>query len=241
MDNRNPKVSGIGWVLPTGTGSGTGLSAQAPAADTTGDDGALKGFSPKQYLTSVKGYLDPASGYCLAAAALALGARRVDFGEEVRDDAGVTTVSRYGSPLSAFRFYDQLVRKGARYASPLVFPHGYANTPGNLVAIEYGFGGPHLVLTAGSDVREAWLFAIARLLDGSAVDMLVGAFEAVVPQAVPDGVRVLNGAVVVWLSTADSAPGIMPVDDGALAMGPGVEPTATGAVAEMLRALHSLR
>ena len=240
MATEHARVSGIGWVLPSGIGAGADLLSLGAVPEGPAGGDALAGFNAKQYLTSVKGYLDPASGYCLAAAALALGARADGVYDGLRDDAGVSTVSHYGAPLSAFRFYELLVSKGHRFASPLVFPHGYPNTAGNLVAIEHGFGGPHLVLNAGSDVREAWLFALDRLRDGSAVDMLVGAYEAVFPRAIPDGVRPLNGAVVVWLSSADSAPEIAPVAPEALGPASDDRPANAGAVDAMLRVVRSL-
>lgn len=243
MPTEHVRISGIGWVLPSGIGAGADLLSLDTAPEGEAGDGALATFSAKEYLSSVKGYLDPASGYCLAAAALALGlsSRGEATNDGVRDDAGVSTVSHYGAPLSAFRFYEQLVSKGHRYASPMVFPHGYANTPGNLVAIEHGFGGPHLVLNAGSDVREAWLFAIDRLRDGSAVDMLVGAYEAGIPEALPDGGLPLNGAVVVWLSAAESSPEITLVAPETLAAGIGATPPRAGAVDAMLRIVRSLQ
>ena len=240
MPSEHTKISGIGWVLPSGVGAGADLLSLDATTPGEAGDGELATFDAKQYLTSVKGYLDPASGYCLAASALALGRRDAGADGGPRDDAGVSTVSNYGAPLSAFRFYELLVRKGHRFASPLVFPHGYANTAGNLVAIEHGFGGPHLVLNAGSHVREAWLFALDRLRDGSAVDMLVGGYEAVVPQAVPEGVHPLNGAVVVWLSTADSAPEIALVTPDALDAVCDGGPTDAGAVDGMLRLVRAL-
>ena len=103
------------------------------------------------------------------------------------------------------RFYEQLLDKGPRHASPLLFPHSYSNTPANLAAIEFGLGGPHMVFYGSADVREALVFAFTRLGDGTATDMLVAVHEAATARPIPDGVSVLNGSVVLWLSTDPAA------------------------------------
>ena len=198
--SRSVKVAGIGWVLPGGAGSGRAL-LEPPFADQPAgfEQGTLKGFSAKEHLDSVKGYLDPSGSYALAAAALALGDARPEAGAAPCDTAGVCTATRYGPTLSAFRFFRQFSEKGPRFASPMIFPHGYPNTPGNLVAIEFGFGGPHMVLNGSDDALETIRFAVERLLDHSAEVMLAGAAEAVVPDAVADGVHVLNGGLFLRL------------------------------------------
>lgn len=202
--NVNPKcgrqvfIRNIGWVLPSGTGSGGELLLHPEWLEGDGI-GALEGFSARPYLSSVKGYLDPSGAYFLSACRLALG---TGGGTGIR--CGLSSVSCYGSPKSAFGFYAQLVQKGARLASPLIFPHGYANTPANLAAIEFGWSGPHMVFYGEQDMREALRFACARLNDGSADEMLAGFCEAFCPAAFPDGMKALSGAVVLHLCTEPS-------------------------------------
>jgi hypothetical protein len=207
------------------------------------DNAPLEGFSARPYLRSVKGYLDPAGAYTLAAASLALGDQVQDAAGPpvVRDDAGICLVTQYGAPSSAFRFFQQLVQKGPRLASPLLFPHGYSNTAANLAAIELGFGGPHMVLYGTADVAEGFRHAVRRLQDGSATDMLVAACEAVVPDAVPDDTSVLNGAVVAWLSSRSEAPVVAGVDPVAgSAADVGNTGSGAGAVQAMLLHLQGL-
>jgi len=204
-DTRYIPVAGIGWVLPSGVGAGEAFFDLDPASEPPGPAaGALAGFSPREYLRSVKGYLDPASGYVLAAGALALGAARERVLRGVRDDAGVASATVFGAQLSQYRFLEQLATKGPRLASPLVFPHGYANTAGNLLAIELGFGGPHMVYYGDAGAAKCLLFAALALEDGSANDMLAVVFEATHHAAMPEGIETVNGAVAFFLTAAVS-------------------------------------
>jgi len=206
MKNSTAYVRGIGWVLPAGVGSGPGICTDAKWLQWKPEDNRqLADFSAKPFLRSVKGYLDPASAYLLAASVLALGKNGEQTQPDDPEHVGISTVSRYGATLSGYRFYDMFVQKGPRLASPLVFPHGYSNTPGNLAAIEFGFGGPHLVLYGKQDVREAVGFALTRLAEGSAHTMLVGCYESAEPTVLPDNTPVHNGAVAVVLCSAESS------------------------------------
>jgi len=215
MSEQRINVSGIGWVLPASVGAGTEILGRDDWLDPVGPEhDELENFNVRPYLQSVKGYLDPAGAYCLAAASLALGEHH--SADEVRPDAGICTVTQYGAPTSGFKFFGQLVQKGPRLASPLLFPHSYSNTAGNLAAIEFGFGGPHVVFYAGGEVQDAFDFALNRLEDGTAAEMIVAAYEAVPPQTVPDGTTVLEGAVCVWLSVRESAPELLAVKREAL-------------------------
>ncbi|MCK5804670.1 MAG: hypothetical protein KAI66_17665 [Lentisphaeria bacterium] len=190
-------LAGVGWVTQAGADSGTAALVGSQLLEwSEGGNETLASFNAKPYLSSVKGYLDPSSSFVLAASSLAL----ADHGCAGGTRSGICTVTRFGATLSASRFHEQLVRKGSRFASPLIFPHGYANTAGNLAAIEFDFGGPHQVLYGRQDVREALDFALSRFQDGSADNMLVGAYESASGEVLPDSVAVMNGAVVAWLT-----------------------------------------
>jgi len=209
------QVTGIGWVLPGNVGAGAAFAELARTwHGQPGDNAALAGFSAKDYLTSVKGYLDPAGAFCLAAAVQALGGPRhagaAAGGTHLR--SGLCTITRYGSTLSGYRFAEQLLQKGPRFASPLVFPHGYANTPGNLAAIEFGYAGPHMVLYGEQDVREALEFAARRFDDESADDLLVAAYESAEGAAVPDDLSVTHGAVALYLQATPDRPVLASLD-----------------------------
>ena len=229
------KVSGVGWVLPWAIGAGERPPAAPPRFRAA--DSELGAFKPKDYLNSVKGYLDPVAGYLLASAALALGEWRERFaGSAVHDDAGVVSVTFFGAQFSAYRFYQQFASKGPRWASPMIFPHGYPNTAGNLVAIEFGFGGPHMVFSASNASAAAFRFARMRLMDGSARHMLVLAGEASRPDALPDDApAILDGGLALWLSVQEDAPTVG-TPESVLASGEAAENAqgACGAVAAML-------
>ncbi|NOY79383.1 MAG: hypothetical protein GXP31_00105 [Kiritimatiellaeota bacterium] len=235
------KVAGVGWVLPWDRAAGD-RPPPPPAGYKPGPDD-LKTFRPKEYLNSVKGYLDPIAGYALASAALALGDWREKLvGGNVRDDAGVASVTFYGAQTSAFRFYRQFASKGPRWASPMVFPHGYPNTAGNLVAIEFGFGGPHMAFSAVDAVATAFHFAAKCLAAGHARHMLVIGAEAGLPEALPDRAAVAGGSITVWLTTEDAVPRKDALD-AVLAATPnsdqGSSSPPQGAVDEMLGFLRS--
>lgn len=187
-----------GWVLPADIGSGDALFQNLSWLDyVPGGNDQLAGFSPKPYLQSVKGYLDPGGAMLLAAARLAMPASSDAGGHDSR--RGICTATRFGSMGSGYTFFTQMSAKGPRAASPMIFPHGYANTPGNLAAIEFGYAGPHMVFYGSQNWRTAFDFAAARLVDGTAEEMLLGFYESAPAAALPDGWEVLHGAVVLRL------------------------------------------
>ena len=188
----------------------------------------LAAFNPKPYLSSVKGYLDPGGAFFLAACSMALeGTPR----NGIDPRRGIASATCYGSAKSAFTFYAQFLEKGSRFASPMVFPHGYANTPGNLAAIEYGFAGPHTVLYGPQNATEALLFAYSRLADGTADEMLAGVYEAFFPTAFPQELQVLSGAIVLRLAATPSPSDIAVLDVQDLA--DATAPSSLGAVQQL--------
>ena len=222
-------VRNMAWVLPENIGSGAALlKTPAWTEYAEGCNEKLATFNPKPYLSSVKGYLDPGGAYFLAACSMALdGVER----NGIDPRRGIASATCYGSAKSAFTFYQQFLEKGSRFASPMVFPHGYANTPGNLAAIEYGYAGPHTVLYGPQNPAEALLFAYNRLVDGSADEMLAGVYEAFLPAAFPQELQVLSGAVVLRLAATPSDSDIAVLDVQHLAAA--TAPTAMGAVQQL--------
>lgn len=198
--DRGVACTHVGWVLPTRIGDAAALPEDLDAGDLMSILQPLSDFSVKPYIESVKGYLDPAAEYALAAAQLAL--RGIDTQPEDSRRIAIVGVTQYGAPSSAYRFYELMQSKGPRFASPLIFPHGYANTAANLVAIEHGFNGPHMVFNANPDAAEASLWA-RHLIQADLADLvLLIASEAVTPQVIPDAYRVLNGAICWCLQPA---------------------------------------
>lgn len=209
-------VQALAWVLPAAIGAGRDLLDHPEwLAPGTG----LDAFSAKPYLASVKGYLDPGDAFQLAAFSLLRDADAHDLNTRqgivtsasasastqsaapaINTRQGIVTYTHFGTCTSAFAFFDQLVRKGPRYASPMVFPHGYASAPGNLAAIELGCAGPHLVLTGPQNAAAALLFAADHFADDTADTMLIGAYEAPTRDALPDGRDILKGAIALRVS-----------------------------------------
>ncbi len=226
-------VRNIGWVLPDGVGAGRDILNHAEWLSNTAANANLEKFDAKKYLSSVKGYLDPAGACFLAAFRMACG----DEAMVMNERRGIASVTHFGSVKSAFSFFAQLAQKGARFASPLIFPHGYANTPGNLAAIEFGCAGPHTVLYGVQDVREALAFAFARLQDGSADDMFVGAYEAFLPMACPESQRALNGSIVLSVATMPADGDVAVIDMPKLFSEK--QPSGAGAVAQLWAAVST--
>ena len=122
----------------------------------------------------------------------------------------------------------------------MIFPHGYSNTAGNLAAIEFGYGGPHMVLFGNQDVRETLEFAAARLADGTAEEMLVGAYEAGYAAALPDGRCVLNGALALKVAAPPSGHDVMAIRLADLRKQPAAMPQL-GTVAAFGKLLQALQ
>jgi 3-oxoacyl-(acyl-carrier-protein) synthase len=226
----NLHVRQMGWILPAGQGQGSALLSDPQLlAYSPAQEHALDDFSAKPYLKSTKGYLDPGAAFLLAAFSLAL-----DGTAAAR--LGMATATRYGAQHTAFAFYRQMQEKGPRAASPLLFPHGYASTPGNLAAMEFAAQGPHQAFFGNQDIRELLLFALARLSDGSADEMAVGAYETAPPATLPDGRPLLRGALALRLAAtpADGDVAVIPVEQF-LSLSPHFP--ATGAVSALANIL----
>lgn len=189
-------VRGLAWLRPGGVVTGAAVLDPRNLDWQASDNAGLDHFSAKEYVTSVKGYLDPAGSFFLAVCS----SLRESFGGVEASRIGVSSLSFYGAQGSGQNFFNQLHEKGARLASPLIFPHSYANTAGNLAAIEFSWSGPHMVFSGCQDVREGCEFALARLQEDDAEAMVVGFYEALPGSCCPPGLAVRNGALAFVLS-----------------------------------------
>ncbi len=206
--DRDVYCANLAWVLPGTAGAGTSLPE---LGNLQGRNGELEKFPVKDYIQTVKGYLDPNSGFSLAAAALSIRERALPNPERI----AVITATQYGAATSGYRFFEQMVAKGHRFASPMIFPHSYSNTAGNLVAIEFGLSGPHLVFDLATDAVEAAWVAVDLVRRGLADDALLIVNEGAPPATIPDGVDVLHGAVCLQLTAAsgNAVPSFSPQPD----------------------------
>jgi len=215
MKNNNYSIDAIGWVLPSSIGTGKEILTESNWLDNDFlQSDSLQNFSAKPYLNSIKGYLDPSSAYTLSATTLALQSLADEAINPICDSkTGVAVATQYGACQTAYKFFAQFVAKGARFASPLLFPHSYPNTASNLVAIEFGFAGPHLTLSPSLDVREVLQFAFSQLDKNSAEQMLVGAYEAMIPTAVPNNTQCLNGAIMLRINKTVTKKTILTIEN----------------------------
>jgi hypothetical protein len=199
------QISEVAWILGGNTGTGAALLEDEHLLKVQTDDNMkLASFSAKPYLNSMKGFLDPAGHFTLAACSLLKKAAEDKSGET--GCTGIAALTRYGAGEAAFTFFSQLVQKGPRLASPLIFPHSYASTAPNLAAIEFGWNGPHMIYFGKQDCREPFEFAAVRLAEDSAQSMIILAFEAAPLEMLPESQQIRNGAMTLLLQKASERP-----------------------------------
>ena len=143
---------------------------------------------------SPKGYLDPCSRNALIATANLLKKNNLD------SKTAVVSTTSFGPMNSTFKFFELLRDKGHRFASPLIFPHSYPNTAGNLIAIEYDLGGPHYCFDYSESAYEAVQTANMILEQGQADKVLLVAYEGIEGTMKNTYPLLLNGAVATILS-----------------------------------------
>ena len=202
------QISEMAWILGGSAGAGAALLENHQILNWEADDNLkLTSFSAKPYLNSLKGFLDPAGHFVLAACSLLKKANEEYLeGKGASGRSGVVALTQYGAGGAAFTFFSQLVQKGPRLASPLIFPHSYASTAPNLAAIEFGWNGPHRIYFGKQDCRETLEYAAARLDEDSAQNMIVLVYEAVSPELLPENQQIRNGALALLLQAASERP-----------------------------------
>lgn len=195
MDTRSARavVTGLGWLAaePFAKALAGELAALPETApEITGfetADGApafgfeLIDFKIETYLANLKTYVDRTSALALSAAKLAL----QDAGLLDREarPAGVEIGCSYATTFGCLEamglFWKKVKSTNPKFAPPLPFTHGYANSPSSLVCIEYGLKGSAAVFS-GQETSgiEALLFAQDQIAAGSAQIMLVCASES---------------------------------------------------------------
>lgn len=136
-------------------------------------------FAVEDYLESEKTYLDRASELALAACHLALDDAELNRAAIDPDRFGLALGTAYGCLDSMARHTDRLAQKGARFTSPVIFQHSYANTPTSLCAIEYDIQGPAATFCDRAlSGATALQYAFDVLRSGGADVMLAGGVEA---------------------------------------------------------------
>lgn len=180
-------------------------------------------FSVERELPRIKSFVDRTSALALAAGRLALADARLL--ERDRRPPGAGIGCAYGTTLGCLEamaiFWNKIKASNPRFAQPLPFTHGYANSPSSLLCIEYALKGPAATFSGERLAGiEALLFAFDQLAAGAGDIILAGASESLTPAAYnhllatgqlsrtgnwEDGVIPGEGAAMLVLESAASA------------------------------------
>ncbi|MFP4176019.1 MAG: beta-ketoacyl synthase N-terminal-like domain-containing protein [Candidatus Brocadiia bacterium] len=143
-------VTGLGPFTALGAGTGDFASAFWEAyreghalcgEKTSVPSRRIPEFDLDDFVETTRPYLDRHSKCALASGAMALSPREHPDEEAGGDRRGVTTGTVFGNMASMKTFQEMVYEKGARLASPVLFPHCYANTTNSLLSIEFGLRG----------------------------------------------------------------------------------------------------
>jgi len=186
-------ITGLGFVAPAPLGallSGQSAAPPDPAPEITAFEVAegapawgfeVLDFSLEKELPHIKSFVDRTSALGLSAAKLAL----ADAGllERDRRPAGLEIGCAYGTTLGCLDamaiFWNKIKTSNPKFAQPLPFTHGYANSPSSLLCIEYGLRGPAATFSGERLAGiEALLFAFDQIAAGAGDIILTGASES---------------------------------------------------------------
>lgn len=94
-------------------------------------------------------------------------------------EIGCSYATTFGCLEAMGIFWKKVKRSNPKFAPPLPFTHGYANSPSSLVCIEYGLKGSAATFS-GQETSgiEALLFAVDQIATGAAQIVLVCASES---------------------------------------------------------------
>lgn len=176
MNERRVVITGIGTVSPLGNdlqSTWDGLKAgksgigEITLLDTTDYPvkigGEVKDFDPKPYFNDPKD-ARRADRYTL----LGMGASKMAIADSGIDDEsldktriGVMVGSGIGGLGTLEREHEKLIKRGPAKVSPFVIPMMISNIASGMISMEYGFGGPNMVIvtacaTSNHNIGEAW-------------------------------------------------------------------------------------
>lgn len=192
--DRRVVITGVGVVSPLGNdltstwdGLKEGKSGIAPleSMDTTDYTvkfgGEVKGFDPKPFFNNPKDArrADRYTQLGIAASKMALEDSGLDPEAVNKDRIGVMVGSGIGGLGTLEQNHKKLVEKDPSKVSPFVIPMMISNIASGMISMEYGFGGPNMVIvtacaTANHNIGEAW-----RMIKfGDAEGFLCGGAEA---------------------------------------------------------------
>ena len=192
MNERRVVITGIGTVSPLGNDLNStweGLKAGKSGIDyitqlDTTDypvkiGGEVKDFDPKQYFSDAKDArrADRYTQLAMAASKMAMTDSGMDPEAVDKTRVGVMVGSGIGGLGTLEREHKKLLERGPGRVSPFVIPMMISNIASGMISMEYGFGGPNMVIvtacaTSNHNIGEAWrgggLRAVAQTSLGGA-------------------------------------------------------------------------
>jgi len=132
-------------------------------------------------LETRKAYLDRHTALLLGACSIAF--RNADLAREILPAsgtrAGLAVGSAWGGLGTLATYFADLLRKGPKFAKPILFPHTYANTAAAMSAIEWTIKGPHEVYASGNLASAQAIIAAIDCINLDQADvMFAGGCEA---------------------------------------------------------------
>ncbi len=194
MNERRVVITGIGTVSPLGNDLNStweGLKAGKSGIDyitqldTTNYSvkigGEVKNFEPKEYFNDAKDArrADRYTQLAMAASKMAMEDSGMDPEAVDKTRVGVMVGSGIGGLSTLEREHEKLIKRGPARVSPFVIPMMISNIASGMISMEYGFGGPNMVIvtacaTSNHNIGEAW-----RMIKfGDADTFIAGGAEA---------------------------------------------------------------
>lgn len=196
MNERRVVITGIGTLSPLGNdlkSTWEGLKAGKSGIDyitqlDTTDypvkiGGEVKGFDAKPYFSDPKDArrADRYTQLAMAASKMAMEDSGMDPEAVDKTRVGVMVGSGIGGLGTLEREHEKLIARGPGRVSPFVIPMMISNIASGMISMEYGFGGPNMVIvtacaTSNHNIGEAW-----RMIKfGDADAFIAGGAEATI-------------------------------------------------------------
>jgi hypothetical protein len=137
-------------------------------------------------LPNIKSFVDRTSALALVAAKRAL--ENAKLLDREQRPANIEIGCAYGTTLGCLEsmgiFWNKVKTSNPKFAQPLPFTHGYANSPSSLLCIEFGLRGAAATFSGERLAGvEALMFAVDQIGSGSAEIILAGASDSLTPAA----------------------------------------------------------
>ncbi len=194
MNDRRVVITGIGAISPLGNDSNStwegmkaGKSGIGPITSLDTTDflvkfaGEVKGFDPAPYFSDAKDArrADRYTQLAMAAAKMCVEDSGMDPEAVDKIRVGVMVGSGIGGLGTLEREHAKFIARGPSRVSPFLIPMMISNIASGMISMEYGFGGPNMVIvtacaTSNHNIGEAW-----RMIKfGDADVFLAGGAEA---------------------------------------------------------------